>query len=404
MIPDPSQAAGFVLRVGRALHQHGNSAGRVEEVMSNLAIRLGLRHPQIFVTPTAINAAFGAPGEQSVHLLRVEPGVVNLGVLARLDAIVKQVRDGMVSPLDGIARIDALDAAPPLYGPVIGVLGFMLASGATARFLGGGAREIVMALAIGGSTGILAILSARLPALDRVFEPLAAFMASFIAGALAAKVAPFSSFLATLAGLIVLLPGFTLTVALRELTTRHLASGTARLAAATITFLGIIFGVALGSKISALAFGAARAAVPIPLPAWTEFAAFVVVGLALTVILKAEPADAGWVLLAGMIAVLASRYGGRALGPELGAFVGALAVGVVSNLFTGFRNRPSMIMMVPGVLLLVPGSIGYRSLAALLEAEVVSGVQAAFRMFLTAVALVAGLLVANLVTPRRAFA
>lgn len=404
MISDTSQAAGFVLRVGRALHQHGYSAGRVEDVMGNLAVRLGLRHPQIFVTPTAINAAFGAPGEQSVHLLRVEPGVVNLGVLARLDAIVKQVRDGMVSPLDGIARIDALDAAPPLYGPVIGVLGFMFASGATARFLGGGAREIAMALAIGGSTGILAILSARLPALDRVFEPLAAFMASFIAGALAAKVAPFSSFLATLAGLIVLLPGFTLTVALRELTTRHLASGTARLAAATITFLGIIFGVALGSKISALAFGAARAAAPIPLPTWTEFAAFVVVGFALTVILKAEPADTGWVLLAGMIAVLASRYGGRALGPELGAFVGALAVGVVSNLFTGFRNRPAMIMMVPGVLLLVPGSIGYRSLAALLEAEVVSGVQAAFRMFLTAVALVAGLLVANLVTPRRAFA
>lgn len=404
MTPDPAQAAVFVLRIGRAVHQHGYSAGRVEEVMSTLAVRLGLRHPQIFVTPTAIHAAFGPPGEQSVHLLRVEPGVVNLGVLARLDAIMRQVREGTLTPLEGIARIDSQDAAPPTYGPVLAVLAFALASGASARFLGGGIREIAMALVIGGSTGLLALLSARLPALERVFEPLAAFVASFLAGALAAKVAPFSSYLATLAGLIVLLPGFTLTVALRELTTRHLASGTARLAAATITFLGIIFGVALGGKISALAFGAARVATPVPLPGWTEFAAFVVVGLAFSVILKAEPADAGWVLLAGMIAVLASRYGGRALGPELGAFVGALAVGVASNLFTGFRNRPSMIMMVPGVLLLVPGSIGYRSLAALLEAEVVSGVQTAFRMFLTAVALVAGLLFANLVTPRRAFA
>lgn len=372
--------------------------------MSGMALRLGLRQPQIFVTPTAINAGFGPPGEQSVHLLRVEPGVVNLGVLARLDAIMSQVRDGTLTPGEGIALIDSLDAAPPTYGPVLVVIAFALASGATARFLGGGLREIAMALVIGGSTGLLALLSARWRGLERVFEPFAAFVASFLAGTLAAKVAPFSSYLATLAGLIVLLPGFTLTVALRELTTRHLASGTARLAAATITFLGIIFGVALGTKISALAFGAAPAAAPVPLPGWTEFAAFAVVGLALSVILKAEPADTGWVLLAGMIAVLASRYGGRALGPELGAFVGALAVGVASNLFTGFRNRPSMIMMVPGVLLLVPGSIGYRSLAALLEAEVVSGVQTAFRMFLTAVALVAGLLVANLVTPRRAFA
>ncbi len=404
MTTDSPQAAVFVLRIGRALHQHGYSAGRVEEVMTSLASRLGLQHPQVFATPTAINAAFGRPGEQSVHLLRVEPGVVNLGRLARLDAIVMQVRDGTLTPLEGIARIDALDAVPEHYSAVLRVLAFALASAASARFLGGGTREILMASLIGGSTGLLALISARVPALERVFEPFAAFVASLLAGALSARVAPFSSYLATLAGLIVLLPGFTLTVALRELTTRHLASGTARLSAATITFLGIIFGVALGDKISTLAFGAPRAIAPIPLPDWTAYAAIVVVGLALTVILKAEPEDTGWVLLAGMIAVLASHYGAKALGLELGAFVGALAVGVASNLFTGFRNRPSMIMMVPGVLLLVPGSIGYRSLAALLEAEVVSGVQTAFRMFLTAVALVAGLLFANLVPPRRAFA
>ena len=72
---------------------------------------------------------------------------------------------------------------------------------------------------------------------------------------------PFATSTATLAGLIVLIPGFMLTIAIRELSTRHLASGTARLVGAGITFLGIIFGVALGNRLAldGRRTGAARA-------------------------------------------------------------------------------------------------------------------------------------------------
>ena len=54
-------------------------------------------------------------------------------------------------------------------------------------------------------------------------------------------------------------------------------------------------------------------------------------------------------------------------------------------------------------MLLVPGSLGFQSLSALLANEVVSGMETAFRMALVAVALVTGLLMANVVVgPRRA--
>jgi uncharacterized membrane protein YjjB (DUF3815 family) len=56
---------------------------------------------------------------------------------------------------------------------------------------------------------------------------------------------------------------------------------------------------------------------------------------------------------------------------------------------------------VPGVLLLVPGSIGFRSLTLLLEQKVFVGVDAAFIMLLTAMSLVAGLLLADIVLPSR---
>jgi uncharacterized membrane protein YjjB (DUF3815 family) len=70
-------------------------------------------------------------------------------------------------------------------------------------------------------------------------------------------------------------------------------------------------------------------------------------------------------------------------------------------IFARFLNRPATVTLVPGILLLVPGSIGFRSLASLLDREVVLGVETAFRMILMAVALVAGILVSNIIAPPR---
>ena len=56
---------------------------------------------------------------------------------------------------------------------------------------------------------------------------------------------------------------------------------------------------------------------------------------------------------------------------------------------------------MPGIALLVPGSIGYRSLEAFLSQDTDHGVESAFRMFLVGIALVAGLLFSNSVVGER---
>lgn len=369
--------------------------------MARLAEKLELPLPQIFSTPTAIYAAFGPLSDQRTHLLRVEPGSISLSHLTRLDKVVTDVVGGTMSPEAGLARIDEIEAAPSPYGKVSMVIAFALTSGAVAQFLGGGLREIGVGVVIGVITGLLALLAGKVKPLGDVYEPVAACAAAFIAGVLSSVWMPFATSIATLAGLIVLIPGFMLTIAIRELSTRHLASGTARLAGAGITFLGIIFGVALGNRLALVATGAPHNAPAVALPEWSFVLSALLAGLAFTVILKAELRDAPWVVLAGLLAVLASRIGARVLGLELGAFVGAAAVGIASNLFSRLRNRPSVVMLVPGTLILVPGTIGFSSLASLLDAQVVPAVQTAFRMVLTAISLVAGLLFADIISPER---
>jgi len=393
-------AIGFVLRLGRALHTYGYPAHRLENVMSQAAEQLRLTG-QFFSTPTSIFASFGEQEEQRTFLMRVTPGEVNLGKLAELDEVTTGVLRGALGPAIGSAQIEKILAAPVCYGPVLMTFAFGLASAAASRFLGGGLKEIGVSGLIGLMIGLLSAFVGKYATWARVFEPVAAFIAAAAAAALSFAVGPYAVSNATLAGLIVLMPGLTLTSAMIELSTQHLSSGTSRLSGAFVIFIGMGFGVAVGDTVAQKLFGGPHIARAIALPAWTELVALVTMPLAFTVLLRAHWRDAVWIVIAGALAVGSGKLGAQLLGPELGVFFGALTVGIASNWYSRLLDRPAIITQVPGILLLVPGSVGFRGLAALLDRQIVSGVDTTFKMILTAMALVAGTLIANIVVPSR---
>jgi uncharacterized membrane protein YjjP (DUF1212 family) len=394
------QKINFILRLGRALHAHGYPAHRLEEVLEKAAERLGL-HAQFFSTPTSMMVGFGPQDDQQTFLLRVKPGEVNLGKLAELDDVTIGVLRGAYDSVEGTRMIDRILAEPMEYGPWMRTLAYALASAAASRFLGGGWREILLSAFIGWVIGMLARYFERSTDLGRVFEPVAAFAASALASLLGLLLGPLAVSHTMLAGLIVLMPGLTLTVAMIELSTQHLSSGTSRLNNAFITFLAIGFGVAVGSSAVNLIIGPVPTVRPDPLPAWTMLPAILVMPLAFTILLRAHKSDAIWIVSAGVIAVGGSRLGDLLLGPQLGVFFGALLVGVFSSAYARWIDRPAVITQVPGILLLVPGSIGFRGLAAMLDEKVLSGIDTTFKMILTAVALVAGTLIASVIAPVR---
>jgi uncharacterized membrane protein YjjP (DUF1212 family) len=390
----------FVLRLGQALHMYGFPAHRLEETMGRAAEKLGLEG-QFFSTPTSIFASFGPQADQRTFLIRVTPGEVNLGKVTALDKIVMRVLRGQLSPAEGAAKIEWTLDAPAVYGEVLTTIAYSLASAAASRLLGGGLKEICLSALIGLAIGVLHALAEKRKALSKVFEPVAAFTASALALLLSYAFGAYAVSNATLAGLIVLVPGLTLTVALIELSTKHLSSGTARLNGAFVTFLGIGFGVALGATLIESLFGVPRIGRAVALSTWTEILAQAGMSLALTVLLKARPRDTVWIVLSGALAIWGARLGVHFLGPELGVFLGALIVGIAGSVYARFWDRPEMIIQIPGILLLVPGSIGFRGLAALLDKQVLSGIDTTFKMIITAVALVAGTLIANVVAPSR---
>lgn len=389
----------FVLALGRALAKYGAPGHRLEDAMALAARRYDLEG-EFFTTPTSIMASFRIGEDTQTSILRVHTSEVDLTKLIALDGLV----DGLEPDVDAktaLARVVAIDRAPVPYRRLLTIGSFGLVSGSAARFFGGGVAEIGVAAVIGLVIGLIAVTAGRSPSGARTFDLVSAFLATMIAATFAHHVLPIAPYVATLAGLIVLIPGLTLTTAMAEIATRHLVSGSARFTAAAVVFLQLIFGVALGSRVELLVWGEKAIATPTPLPTWT-FGLFLLIACAGLVVLFRAPLKTGPVILfSASIGLFGARVGGEALGTEIGIFVGSYLVCVSGNVYTRIARKPASVLIVPGLLLLVPGSIGFKSLSQLLERDPLAGVTSAFTTLLAAVSIVAGLLIANLTVPAR---
>jgi uncharacterized membrane protein YjjP (DUF1212 family) len=398
----PAQTAerrAFLLALAKALHASGTATHRLEGALEDAAGRLGVV-AQYFATPTSIFASFGSGDSQQTFMVRTVPQPTNLGRWVQVTEVARAVLGGSLDPSNGAERLNGL-LTPPAPTPVTTAVGYMLASAAGARFLGGGGRECLMAAVAGLAIGVLSVVAQRLPNIGRVFELAAATLGSFGVAALGVALGGFSVPTTTLAGMIVLVPGLTLTTAIAELAYGHLTAGTTRMAGAFMTFISMGFGVALGGKIATALFGAIPTTGPGAAPPWTNWLALIASAFAFSILLRADRRDLAWIVVAGAVAFVATRLGSELLGPAIGVFVGALAIGLGSNLFNRISLRPAAVTLVPGLLTLVPGSTGFRSIAALLDNQVVAGIDTAFTMMLTAVSLVAGLLAAAAIYPER---
>jgi uncharacterized membrane protein YjjB (DUF3815 family) len=192
-----------------------------------------------------------------------------------------------------------------------------------------------------------------------------------------------------------------LTAGVRELSTEHLQSGVANVAQALVQLLGLVFGVEIGRSIALAWLGPVRQVAPHATFGARELVAAVAAGLAFTVSLRALSRDALGMCCSAALAVVANKVGTALLGHQAGIFGAAVCVGLTGTLAGSFLRRSPIVFLVPGVLMLVPGSTGFTSALHLLTDRTTSGVAAGFDTFVTAISIAYGLMIATAVLPRQ---
>lgn len=390
----------FLLELGRCLQVYGAPAHRLEEALSRVARRLGM-DGQVFCVPTGFFAFIGEQGHrQRTYLERTEPGDANLAKLSDVYDVAREVASGRLAAEPAHERLKAIQEARPPFGSGLFVLCSAIAAGTAARFFGGGAMDMVFGALLGMLAGVVPMM-ARRRGLKGFTVAVGAFVVSLAASAMALLGLKASPALLTLAGLFNYLPGIGLVIAMNELATGNLVSGTARVAGTFMVFLQLAFGVALGHHVGTQFLPHSRMAVSGHLAEWTLLPSLVLAAASYLVLFQARKRDFGWILGACALGFYGSRLGALVLGPEFGVGLGALALGIGSNLWSRRYDRPSLTTVLPGLMLLVPGSWGFRSLGFFFQDQVMMGFETLIRMVILAMALLAGLMLANaFVRPR----
>lgn len=401
MVANPSirteqaQARRFIERLGVALHRAGAPSHLIESSTSRVADSLAVVDGGVLATPTALYLSTAAGGTKVVA---VRPQDAHLERLVDFNHVARAVALGWQSVDEGLAELAELEKAPERYGPGVTIAAHGGTSAAATVLLGGGLQDLVVGAVLGVAVGATVL---GLPPRAASLLPLSSgFIAAGLA-TVAAGLMPLSVGLVALSALIVLVPGLSLTVAMAEAASGLWASGVHRLTGAAVSVLQLAVGAALGKEL--VRFWVPLGGQVSPLPDWTWWAALLVLPATFAVLFRARPHDLGVLALASWAGFAVSDLAGPMVGPAAASTLGAFTVGVMAHLQARVRTVPAAVAKFPGILLLVPGSVSFRGLAALLEHQVVEGVETAFSALLLAACLVTGLTLAEVVVspPRR---
>ena len=396
----------FVVELAEHLHAYGTTAQRLEGAIESVGKRLGLEC-EPWVNPTGMILAFSDPsrpaGESdTTRVIRVGLGDNDLYKLCEADRIAEDVMAGRMQIASGRDALRALSRPATWRGRAMQLLGFGLASAAVAGLLRLPWLDIGTAGAIGLVIGLLDLAAQSRPRLHEAFEAICGLVAGAMAIAVSALVGPLNLNTVIIASLIVLLPGMALTNAMNELTSRHLVSGTARFAGAITTILKLTIGTAIALGIAEFAGFQPDVRALRPQPEWVVWGALLLGAYAFAVLFRAHRRDYPLVMASAIAGYLISRFGGEWFGAQAGLFLSALITTAAGNVYARWRNRPGALVRLPGLIMLVPGSIALRGVITLVQAQDIgAGQDAAMLALNTLMALLAGLLFGNLLVSAR---
>lgn len=399
---DFNQKRKFIVKLGKMLHKYGTPAYRLEAHLTELTSHLGLKASYI-IAPTSMTFVIWTDGHEQeyTHAARVNPGDMDLGALSRTDELVDQVLQGQVGLLEADALLDAIDNRPSSYGKLATAIAMMASGGAFAMLMATSWNDVLWSSVLALVVYLFMLWGTYSSRIANMLEPLVALAAAITACAISSYIDPSINIrLAVLSAIISFIPGLALTIGFAELAARHLISGNARIMDALMMLFKLYFGAFLGMAIGFSLFGIEDFVKPEPIPRYFAWLGVGILVSSLIVLFKSRGKYTLWSLAAGFIAYGVSTTSASLFDYTIGAFMGAFAVGLYSNLFTRLAKAPAVIVAMHGLIVLVPGSKTYIGLNSLISGQdfvVSDGVGQ--QTFLILMALVAGLIFANVALP-----
>jgi uncharacterized membrane protein YjjP (DUF1212 family) len=389
------EACRFIIKLGERMHGYGPNAARLEYYLNRITKILG--YQGIFrSTPDQISFAFSKDGSdwQKIHISAMHGTGAELNRLANVGELINELGKGKLSIAEASTRLDEIDKLPHPWGNAATALSYVLTGVAFPVLMGGSWMDLILSGILSLVVFFMVLKSGSWSPLKAEWLPLStAFVAGILAGIARFFFSEINVVLVTLSAILILIPGYGISVGIVEIVTKHIASGLSNLVSGLIYLFKQFFGAWLGVKAVALVLTipAATTATPIDSVWLWLFMPAIIIGLGIA--FQTSYRDFLWTCLALVIAYLGTVFGGDWLGSNFGNLLGTIVLVLFTSLWARKTGRPPSIVLVPAFVLLVSGSIGFRGLAAFAAGNMQTGGPEFLQMFVVALTLAAGLVI-----------
>ena len=387
----------FIIKVGVAAHGYGSTSTRLESFLVGLSKSFG--YQGVFrSTPSEIVFALreGPESPQRVEVIATPAPDVNLDKLARLGDLLNECNGGTMSLTEASTRIDMIEQVPPPWGRFASMLGYALTGLGLAPLLGGGWFDTLFATLFSMLVYGVVLLSGRIGAFATMWLPLSsAFVVGVLATVVKLWVPELNLVLVILSAVAIILPGYTISLGAGELVTQHIVSGAANLMSGLVCLVKQIAGGWLGIVTASVVVSGIAVGATTPVDqVWVQLLfPLLLVGLSLA--FQTSRRDLPWAVLVSGIAYLGIMAGSSMLDANLGNLFGTIIAVVIANIWSRQTGRPTSIVLIPAIVMLVSGTIGFRGLASMAGGDLLLGAQQFLQMFMVAMTILAGIVVGH---------
>jgi uncharacterized membrane protein YjjP (DUF1212 family) len=365
----------LMYRLGQAQLACGEQTAQVELLLRRIAAAYGMRRSRVVAFPTAVFISFHDGQQERVTLAEGPVQRLRLDQMADVYALTQAAERAEVAPSDALRQLSAILRTQARFGPLGVVVGHALLTLGLAMVLRPSALNLAVAVACGALVGALKLIDRDRSLLAVPTPVLAAALVSLVVFLLLRYGVPVDPAYVLVPPLVSFLPGTMLSLGMVELAYGDQVSGSSRLIAGFVQLVLLAFGFAAGAILVGYApedlVDAARQTTPLAWGLWGPWLAVLVFSVGVYMHFSAPRDSFPWILLVLLAAFAAQQLATRLFGSELSGFFGMLVAMPLAYLVqTYFHGPPAMVTFLPSFWLVVPGSLGLRSVTQLLSDRV----------------------------------
>ena len=388
----------FLTELGKALTSSGISIVDITSILERIATAYGI-HAEILIFPTMLVIKLHEESEQ-ISISNQKPGYTPLNQVSELYELIYRAEAAEISPKEGKKCIKYILKEKHYFGPAGIILGYILFSVGIGLLLQPSPEQLITAGIFGTITGFLIFLGSKKPRFSLLLPVIAAFVVSSLYFWGFEKGLITGSFMMLIPALAYFLPGATLTTGMFELASGEIISGSSRIIYGTAILFLLLFGVLMGMQIIGLSFDELVATKSVSIIGWwVPYLGILIFSLGMYFFMSIRNKDMPFVLLILFIAFISQQIGNYFVGGLFGAFLGSLFMSISGTILENLDHKtPSFISVMPAFWVLVPGSLGFISLASFIGKNYPVAINDTLLVILTIVAISLGLMVGAVIT------